>query len=174
MSNNWKYATLTQRERLDAIRGGNKDVYNSEKRRNSTLREQRKALGLSYGDIDSWDEIIDSASFSADDPYRVNRDKSAPTFLNSRESELTNALNSVIKELNSRAKKDRNDAIEKALSAEKYITEWLVNNGYNTDGNKVTKESTKIQNDLEEDLDDIEKNRKNKISSAREKYLKAL
>ena len=46
MASKWKYASLPASERLNKIRGGDKEVYESEIARSADIINSRKELGL--------------------------------------------------------------------------------------------------------------------------------
>lgn len=169
MNNNWKYASLGERERLSMIKNGNSDVYNTEKERNKQLKQLRSDLGLSTDDIDNWDNIIDSANASANDKYKV-KNTGLPKFKSARLSEINARMRDTLKGL----KKQRDESIETAKTeAEQtlgYISEWLASNGYSKDGSFSVKSEKAIKDALESMLRDIESNYKNQVKSTVSKY----
>lgn len=56
--NKWKYATLTKDERLERIREGDSDVYESEKERIIDSVSRKNALGLDFTDDLSWYDTV--------------------------------------------------------------------------------------------------------------------
>ena len=58
MANKWKYSTLTADERLDRIRSGDEDVYNSEIERSNDVIKQRKEAGLDISAQNNWIDTL--------------------------------------------------------------------------------------------------------------------
>ena len=169
MSNKWEYATLGQAERLDMIKNGNTKVYNAEKSNNSMLRTERQKLGLSTSSIDAWDKAVDEAA-----NYGRKTGSKLPSSPSVKESRVLNAMNNCINELQKQAEDDREKAVDEAVTAVGYITEWLVNNGYNVKDNTVKKRISEIEKKLERSLNSVNKSLNDKVSSATSKYVKML
>ena len=163
MSNNWKYSSLGQRERLSLIRGGDADVYNTEKMRNSSLIKERSALGLSTKEIDEWEATIDNA-FS----LSQKQDKSGtPKFMSTKNDRVANAYNSYMRELRSEIERQTNEAFESAIKNSQYLAEFLANNGYSSKGTTAIEGTRKIDEQLSEVLSNIKKYYKAQSESAR-------
>ena len=91
-----------------------------------------------------------------------------------KESRVLNAMNNCIDELQKQAEDDREKAVDEAVTAVGYITEWLVNNGYNVKDNTVKKRISEIEKKLERSLNSVNKSLNDKVSSATSKYVKML
>lgn len=170
MSNNWKYSTLGQRDKLKMIKNGNSDVYNTEKKLNSNLRNVQKVLGISTEDVDNWDSIIDDAFEKSAKKTNDNR-SGLPKFMSDKESRLFHEYNNFMKQL----KKDTERSVDTALSdAEKdseYLDEFLSGLGYSKKGSMSKKEHDEIRDGLARLLDSIARNFETKSKSAKEDYL---
>lgn len=173
MSNNWKYSSLGQRERLALIKKGNSDVYNTEKEQNKKLREVRTSLGLSTDDIDNWDNIIDSANRAANNP-RKTRNVPYINSMNSREAKVNREYWNYVDDLKAEANLKKDNAYDKAEKDTKYLEEWLANNGYSSDGYASKKGHEDISEQLSEIIDSIDRDFKAKEKSARERFLALL
>lgn len=165
MGNNWKYASLGQRERLDLIRNGNTEVYNAEKIKNSSLRGLRAALGLSTAEIDEWDSIIDNAKEST----QKQKQNNLPKFMSTKNDRVANAYNSYLRELRAEIEKQTTEALETALKDSNYIAEFLANNGYSKDGTMRTEAQKKVDEELLSTLSDIRKYYNSKAESTKSK-----
>lgn len=173
MKNNWRYASLGQRERLSLIKNGNSDVYNTEKARNAELRRLRSDLGLSTEDVDDWDNIIDGANAAANDRRSVKNSR-LPRFMNDKSSKATNEFNKTLKGLKSDYIHDTSEALDKADDELSYLSEWLANNGYSDKGSKSEKDKKEINDELEYILDVLKREFTAKVDNAKEKYLNQL
>ncbi len=56
--NTWKYATLTEDQRLNEIKNGNVEVYNSEIANLDSLKKARESVGLDTTDVDNKQETL--------------------------------------------------------------------------------------------------------------------
>ena len=61
MANKWRYADLTADARIEKIRGGDKDVYDSEIERSLDVIQSRNELGLDISEQKDW---IDKVSYN--------------------------------------------------------------------------------------------------------------
>ena len=70
--NMWKYASLSEKERLGRIRNGDNDVYNTEIARLDYLSGARKSLGFETKDIEDWRTLVNQAKSASSEkqPYR--------------------------------------------------------------------------------------------------------
>lgn len=173
-----KYATYTQSQRLDMIKGGNTDVYNNEKASNERLRSLRKSLGLSTEDIDEWDKTVDMAANTGNANGAA---KSVPSetkntvpvrFSGSRVSNLSNRYNDAMQSLVRDSEQRKREA---RLQAEKdidYLVEYLVNNGYSSDGKAAREGEKEIRNELKSLLRQIQNEYLKEKQETREMYLK--
>ena len=166
MSNNYKYSTLNDRQRMARIRGGDEDVYNAEKALNARLKKDRIAVGLSTSDIDKWDTAIDSAyNASVKSAKKASVEKYANPYI----SDINNAAIQSFKEL----RKQRDESIEnvqkEAEAALEFFGEWLAVNGYSKDGSLAKKTKKEIEDALKDAIETIGKNYKNEVSSIRER-----
>lgn len=166
MSNNYKYSTLGERDRIARIRAGDEDVYNSEKKLNQNLRKARVEAGLPTNDIDDWDTKIDYAHNTAlkkqENASRVKYGSSSLT-----------AANGVAKNAFRELKKQRDESVESVKEDAKIslevLGEWLAANGYSKDGSLAKKSRKEIEDALKEALETISKNYKDEFSSIRER-----
>ncbi len=170
MKNNWKYAILGERERLDLIKGGNNDVYNSEKERNKELKKLRSDLGLSTTDIDNWDSIIDNAKVEYGNRIKNQKPNLPKIVSGGKLAAINTQMRSTLKDL----KKQRDESIESAKTdaeqALDYIAEYLASNGYSKDGSLSVKSKNVLEQALESMLEDIQKNYRNQVDTTVSKY----
>ena len=164
MSNNYRYSTLGERERIKRIREGDEDIYNSEKVLNQNLRRARVEAGLLTNDIDDWDTKIDYAHNTA---LKNAKNSSAVKFGKSSLVDINNAAIQAYRE----AKNQRDESVESAkkdaeISLE-ILGEWLAANGYSKDGNFATKSKKEIEDALKEVLEIINKKYKDEIAATR-------
>lgn len=167
MSNNWNYASMGQRERLEQIRNGNGEVYKSEKIRNSSLKNLRDSLGLSTKEIDDWDKTIDNA-------YGNSGNSSAksglPKFGTGKYAGINKRANAELKMLKSERDSETAQTNEQFENALLYLEEWLSTNGYSSDGVLAEKSRKKLHDALEEALEAIRGNYKKQVESTKNKY----
>lgn len=145
MANKWKYASLNAEERIARIRGGDKDVYDSEIARSMDVIRSRNELGLDIDDQKKW---IDRVSYNYNlasagrvgvDAANVSRsgyadrllgtesksDRHAPVTLTSKNADRLYKANTYLNEFYDKAK---------AANDEIAVTkEWLINNGIDED-----------------------------------------
>lgn len=173
MSNNWKYSTLGQRERLAMIKKGDTDVYNTEKANNKRLKEERAALGLSTSDIDNWENIIDSAVRAQNNRFKV-KPNGLPKFMNGREGKVNSEYRAYNDQLRKNADRKIMEAFEKAENDLNYLDEFLAGNGYSFDGHAYKTGHEKITKELADTVDAIENEYKTKDKDARKRFLAQL
>lgn len=170
MKNNWKYAVLGERERLDLIKGGNNDVYNSEKERNKELKKLRSDLGLPTDDIDNWDSIIDNAKVEYKNSIKSPKPNLPKIASGGRLAAINTQMRSTLKDL----KKQRDESVETAKTdaeqALDFIAEYLASNGYSKDGSLSVKSRNALEEALESMLEDIQNNYRSQISTTVSKY----
>lgn len=168
MANNWKYATLGQRERLSRIREGDFDVYNTEKERNKLLKEQQSKLGINTRVVDDWDATIDNAFNKS---QQAAKKKALPSYGGGKYAQINSELNSTIRKL----RNERNESIEAAKSdaesALNYLTEWLANNGYSNDGKFAGESKEKLESALESVLKSIRDEYDEQVKNTRKRFL---
>ena len=156
MSNNWKYANLGQRERLDLIRNGNTEVYNAEKSRNKNLKSLRQSLGLATDEIDNWDKIIDNAnSGTASVKKKKNTLSLLSVFRNNELSKLNSDYRQYLEGIEKELEDSAVTAVKKADESLDYLNEWLINNGYSKDGSTAQKSKKELADELEIFLSDL-------------------
>lgn len=145
MANKWKYASLNAEERIDRIRSGDKDVYDSEIARSMDVIRSRNELGLDITDQKKWIDRVNynynlaSAARVGVDAANVSRsgyadrllgterktDSHAPVTLTSKNADRLHKANTYLNEFYDKAK---------AANEEIAVTkEWLVNNGIDAD-----------------------------------------
>ena len=168
--NNWKYASLGERDRLKLIRDGNEDVYKTEKKQNSAIKKAWENVGLDTAKIDNWDKMIDDAFESS----KKSAKNDLPKFMSTRASNATNELNRQMKQLKNQAFTEAEDAVEKAANDMEYIKEWLAGHGYSSLGSTAQKKKKEISDELSDVLDEISREFAKKSESARATYLAKL
>ena len=151
MSTKWKYATLPASERLDLVRNGNKDVYDSEISRSLDVINSRKALGLDISDQKKWIDSLGhnynlyNAGNMSIPANRVNATGYADRLLG--EGTSTSKVKSNTQRTKSsnttRIMSDYLDEfyakLAEASGKRKNVKEWLLNNGIdeNSDTGKM-------------------------------------
>lgn len=176
MKTKWKYASLPATERLSMVRGGNKEVYDSEIDRSLGVIATRQGEGL---DISSQKDWIDSVSYNYNlynaermgiSPERVAKSGYADRLLQKKSQKSDNGRVGTVSTVTGKSEKDylakkyRNDMEDKILSQEKkraFIEEWLLNNGIDKD----TEMGKRYLEEFDKELETLtEKYRKEYIS----------
>ncbi|MBQ7399093.1 MAG: hypothetical protein IJW06_01350 [Clostridia bacterium] len=166
MTNNWKYASLGQRERLKMIRGGDEDVYNTEKERNNYLRKLQAELGVPTTDIDDWDATIDNAYSNA---TLQKADKSGlPKISSGKYNKVNKAYSDYMKALNAQKKEELEEATAESESAYEYLVEWLANNGFSAEGMTAKQEKKALEESVAKFIEQIKEKYKEYASDAKE------
>ena len=167
MAYNWKYATLSDRERMKRIRNGDTDVYNAEKEMNKIMRQNRSEAGLSTDYVDGWDKAIDDAYADAvakqSGSVRVNYQ--SPSL-----SAVNNAYTKAMKALREEKAEALKDATEQAESARENLSEWLVNNGFSDEGSTAKKEREELEKSIAELIEKIKTQYKARSEQTRHNY----
>ena len=171
MANDWKYSTLTQRERFKLITSGNSDVYNTEKQRNKALRAQQQELGIDTKDLDLWDEAIDRVYLNATDKRKVN--DNLPKIMSAAKSKHIVAYERAVKAAEETAKANREKATQAAIVGSINLEEFLANNGLSRDGSYANREYERIGTTLQNTLKAINKKFVESITRANEDYIKS-
>lgn len=166
MANNWKYATLGQRERLSEIRKGNDDMYSTEKARNKLFKEQQVRLGIPTTDIDDWDATIDNAYNKAKEQAK---NKALPK-LSGKYTQINGEMYEAIENLRKQRDESLETAKNEAESALDYLAEWLANNGYSSKGRLATESREEINSAIEEAIDSIKKEYDALVKSTVDRY----
>lgn len=176
MANKWKYSTTPASERLDMVRSGNKDVYNSEIERSLDVINSRKSLGLDISDQKDW---IDSVS------YNYNLYNASKMGIDAKDVNKTGYADRILNDGSSSKKKVRAISVSKKADADYYadkyldefytkvseaakkrgsVLEWLLNNGIDKD----SEIGRKYLDDFDKELDEVtEKYRKEYISKVK-------
>lgn len=167
MANNWKYATLSDRERMKMIRNGNTDVYEAEKVNNKKLKKDQQALGLSTAYVDSWDKAIDDAYLKAmtkkDESVRVKYSSPAISAANS-------AYSKAMKALREEKATALNDANEQAEDARENLSEWLANNGFSNEGSTAKKEREELEKGIADLIEQVKAQYRARAKQTRSDY----
>ena len=166
---NWKYSTLTERERLKLIRSGNDDVYNAEKEKNKTLRQQQNELGIDTTKLDLWDDAIDTAYNNIKNPRKVN--KNLPKFMSPSKSRPYVKLNRAIENAEKKAKQGREKAVQIAIESTRNLEEYLANNGLSKEGSYAKKEFERISSTLYNTVKGLNDEYKLSVARAKEDFL---
>lgn len=156
MPNNWKYGTLSRRERVALIDEGNTDVYNAEKANNAALMKQYKQDGVDTSDIEAWDASVDRRYNKA--LLRKAHDQAVHF------SNVPQSVMNLITQLSSQYVKNRNFAIKNAQEAKNYLNEWLANNGLSDQTESAKKKLKDIETGLANTLSSLEENYRNSVS----------
>lgn len=125
----WTYSTLTADERLDRIRKGDEDVYNSEIERSNDVIKQRKEAGLDISAQNNW---IDTLNYNYGLSKAENKAKrNKPITIKSNEVYAAQKVNELFEDYCAKVKQ--------AEDEENHLKEWLLNNGID-EKSKVGKE----------------------------------
>lgn len=169
MANNWKYASLGQRDRLKMIRSGDADVYNSEKERNNELRKLQTELGVSTAEVDQWDALIDytyanaNTSSSASDK-EVKRSKSQSAAISAANQAFSKQMQLIKDEKNQNLEEAKDEA-EKSYN---YLVEWLANNGYSDEGKTSKEEKAALKESISKLLKQINEQYETQVNKAKD------
>ena len=147
MSKNWQYASLGAEERLDLIKNGNEDVYLSEKKRSSSLKDLKKSLGLSTSDIDRWDEMVEDARKRYTSGSLLT-DDDVSALSGSRTQSVSSLLNKELAAIRDNYDVSGGKAIDNAEKKLEDIFEWLSANGYSAGSNAAKKAKSDVQDEL--------------------------
>lgn len=163
MATKWKYALLPAEERLNRIRGGNKDVYESEIARSVDVANSRKELGLDTSEQRAW---IDRVSYNYNlsgaqklgiSPESVNKTGYADRLLGSENTSaqqpkrFVTVVNKqsrqegVVRELS----KELSQKIASAEQERESVIEWLFNNGIDA----TSEQGEKFLEQADQDID---------------------
>lgn len=169
-NNIWKYADLTQKERLQMIRNGDNDVYEKEMARSNSLASARQSLGINeMDDINNWKTLISQAK----EAYDINV-KSASSFKTSPRTFAvrisSSNFNTYMNELKNKYKIDRTEAVNSAAAAKAELDEWLANNGLSVDGATASKRTARINTELDNKLSELEEDYKASVKKAKASY----
>ncbi len=182
MANKWKYSSLAANERLDRIRGGDKDVYENEIARSLDVVKSRRELGLDVSEQKDWiDRVSYQYNLSGAEKLglplsSVNETGYADRLLSEGKSAgksaasagssgvITVVPSGTEKWTQARALLDEFYGRVQALEKERAnLDEWLVNNGIDRDsgeGQKYRKQ--------------FEKESKTKLESYKSDYMKKI
>lgn len=174
--NMWKYASLSEKERLGRIRNGDNDVYNTEIARLDYLSGARKSLGFETKDIEDWRTLVNQAKSASSEkqPYKVSPSKGLPKFYSGNTDKTIGDFYSYMSSLNKKLSDDRNAALTEAAQAKTKLDEWLSTNGLSADGGTAARKSTEIENNLSDELEKLYKTYSENAKSARTSALKKL
>ena len=161
--NTWKYASLTQRERLKLIRNGDVDVYNAEISNNNSLRNARISAGLDTNEVDLWDTTVKQARQAYDteqgeSKYKVERNKNTPVY---------GGPEAMASEESRKIKADSlaGKAIDNAEKAVLSLKEHYANAGLKVGSAKYNDKLASIHKMLFQELHEIEKDYDTKLDS---------
>ncbi len=163
---NWKYATLSEKERLDMVKSGDNDVYETEMARNNYYINMRKDLGVDTSDLENWALLLNQAKASRENSYKVSKIEGTPTYYGARTNKIMNSFNSYMEQLNQTLNQQKTEAIGSAATAIKTLKEFLANNGYSQDGTTAKKKSDAITELLENKLFSIDADYQSKAENA--------
>ncbi len=157
-----------EKEKLNLIKNGNKNVYDSVKSGNAAYRKALQEVGADTSKVDAWDKIVDGAYAYASDPYRKSR--GGPRYLNVYVSAVIGEYRNKMKEL----KKALDDGVYQAQTIAKTkndsLDEWLSSNGYSVDGSFAKKQKSAIQTELSGKIETLISDFDKKSSEAKKKY----
>ncbi len=148
--NLWKYASLPETERLNMIKSGNKDVYDTEIARLDSLSNARKSAGLTNNaDIDMWKENLVAAQKKAvSNSYKVTRTDSTPVFYSGDAADIMDSFNQYMTNLKKEYQSNRKAALKLASGAKAELEEWLASNGLSNDGKTAVTKNAEIDDQL--------------------------
>lgn len=174
--NLWKYATLSEKERLGKIRNGDKDVYNTEIARLDYLSDARKSLGFETKDIEDWRTLINQANSASSQkqPYKVSSSKALPRYYAGDTDKTVSDFYSYMSSLNKKLTNDRKTALTEAAQAKQELDEWLSSNGLSAYGGTAARKNAEIQNKLSDELDALYGKYSENARSAKASALKKL
>ncbi len=153
MANKWKYSTLTADERLDRIRSGDEDVYNSEIERSNDVIKQRKEAGLDISAQNNWIDTLNYNYGLSKAEKKSTRNK--PISINSKEIYGRQKADELFEDYCAKIKQTENE--------ENHLKEWLLNNGID-EKSKAGKEY----------LDGYRAEAKNKINKYYNEYINSV
>lgn len=167
MAYNWKYATLSDRERMKRIRNGDTDVYNAEKEMNKIMRQNRSEAGLSTDYVDGWDKAIDDAYAGA---LAKQNESTKIKYHSPAISAANSAYTKAMKALREEKAEAIKDATEQAESARENLSEWLSNNGFSDEGSTAKKEREELEKSIADLLEQVKAQYRAKAEKTRKDY----
>ena len=175
MANKWNYASLPATERIERIRGGDKDVYDSEIARSLDVIQSRSELGLDIGEQKDWiDTVSYNYNLSGAEKMGIpasavsrsgyadlllgtgtgNTGKARTTTLVNKDGERRQAVLELLAELYGK--------IEQVQNERKLTEEWLLNNGIDAD----SKDGKRMMEQTEQSIaDQVERYQKEYLSA---------
>lgn len=117
MANKWKYSTLPASERLEKIRNGDKDVYNSEIERSLDVIKQREEAGLDVTEQKNWMNRLDYNYGQS----KKQKQRNKPISISYKKIAAQEKANELTKDYYAKVKATEDE--------ENYLKEWLLNNG---------------------------------------------
>ena len=170
MSYNWGFSTYGQREKLKKIKGGDADLYNSEKELNEKSRQSYREVGLSTADIDNWDMLIDNA-------WNTRDTGSSRALLPKIDNSRLAAVNAAFQKADNLIKQERKQALEDAESeaetAYSQLSEWLANNGFSDEGYTAKTSKKELEESYKKLISDIKREFSNLRKETKDKYFSA-
>jgi len=163
MSNNWKNSTISQADKLELVKKGDKDIYNSEKELNGNLRKARAEAGLDTTQVDAWDSALDGAMYS------YNKSNTPKYYSASKGEAMLELYNSLL-ETDRQYKESIKNLKEESGVVTDYVTELLVNNGYSTDGSMGKEKLGELGEYYRKSIDALEKGYDSFKKSARKAF----
>ncbi len=153
MANKWKYSTLPASERIERIRNGDEDVYNSEIERSNDVIKQRQQAGLDVSEQNKWIENLNYNYGLSKAEKKSTRNK--PISINSNEVYAAQKVTELFEDYCAKVKQTEDE--------EGHLKEWLLNNGID-EKSKVGKEY----------LDGYRAEAKNKINKHYNEYINSV
>ncbi len=158
MKTNWQYSMLSSSEKLDRIRNGDMNLFNTEMTNSANYASVlRKAGADASRAYDNMINLVSAANTSARKARNgtTSRNTNLPKYASGENGEQ---LNKAYRNLEN-ARKKRAEALgeleEEREVLASYVAEWLINNGYSLDGNLGSKKLGEIQEDYETSLKEI-------------------
>lgn len=158
MKTNWQYSTLSSLEKLDRIRNGDTNLFNTEMANSANYASALNKAGADASKAyENMMSLVSAANSSAKKAWSRStaHNSHLPKFASGVNGEQ---LNKAYRNLNN-ARKKRAESLDE-LEEEReilasYVAEWLINNGYSLEGNFGSKKLGEIQEDYETALKEI-------------------
>lgn len=170
MSNNWKYSTMTEAEKMKKIAGGDVDLLNTELNNAKKYASLLSEVNADTTGVDNYINALNGAAASKSqtntkddtesEKYRVKYATGAEgKFLEKQYEKLVNLTKTYFDQLN------KLETEQKQVTD--YLKEWFVNNGYSFDGSMASKKLEDTNKHYTDAIKELKENYKNESMTPR-------
>ena len=143
--NKWKYATLSESEKMNRISKGDNDLYESEKENANSYKNLLSRDGIDTSAVDRYISKLESASgnaVKADSSLssKKENDNAAPKYMQGKKNEEMLAVLNALKDIYASYVSGRENLLLQKKQAKDNVLEQLHAMGYSVDGQRGKKE----------------------------------